>query len=169
MIRYEEDYTMSRILVAFFSASGVTKKVAEKLSSAVGADLFEIVPERLYTKDDLNWLNKRSRTTLEMKDRSCRPAIAYRIDSMDQYDTVFVGFPIWWYREPSIIDTFIESYNFDGVKIIPFCTSGGSKIGDTCKNLQALAHGANVAEGARIPVRASAEDILRWAEGELNH
>lgn len=155
---------MSKILVAFFSASGVTKNVAAKLASAVGADIFEIVPERPYTKDDLNWLNKRSRTTLEMKDRSCRPAIAYRFDAMERYDTVFVGFPVWWYREPSIIDTFIESYNFDGVKIIPFCTSGGSKIGDSGKNLQALAHGADVAEGSRIPAGASADDLLKWAQ-----
>ena len=160
---------MSRILVAYFSASGVTKGVAAKLASILGADIFEIVPERPYTKADLNWLNKMSRTTLEMKDRSCRPAIAFAIDNMYQYDTVFLAFPVWWYREPSIIDTFMESYNFDGMKIIPFCTSGGSKIGDTWKNLQQLAHGADIAEGARIPVRASAEDIFRWAEGELNH
>ena len=99
-----------------------------------------------------------------MKDRSCRPAIACRFDAMERYDTVFVGFPVWWYREPSIIDTFIESYNFDGVKIIPFCTSGGSKIGDSGKNLQALAHGADVAEGARIPAGASADDLLKWAQ-----
>ena len=136
---------MNRILVAYFSASGVTKDIAQKLASAVGADLFEIVPERPYTKADLNWLDKRSRSTVEMKDRSCRPAIAFSVDDMDSYSTVFLGFPVWWFREPSIIDTFMESYNFDGVKVIPFCTSGGSKIGDTYKNLQALAHGADVA------------------------
>ncbi|MBQ1440895.1 MAG: flavodoxin [Clostridia bacterium] len=154
---------MNRILVAYFSASGVTKDIAQKLASAVGADLFEIVPERPYTKADLNWLDKRSRSTVEMKDRSCRPAIAFSVDDMDSYSTVFLGFPVWWFREPSIIDTFMESYNFDGVKVIPFCTSGGSKIGDTYKNLQALAHGADVAQGERIPMRATVDEIRAWA------
>ncbi len=154
---------MNRILVAYFSASGVTKDIAQKLASAVGADLFEIVPERPYTKADLNWLDKRSRSTVEMKDRSCRPAIAFSVDDMDSYSTVFLGFPVWWFREPSIIDTFMESYNFDGVKVIPFCTSGGSKIGDTYKNLQAFAHGADVAQGERIPMRATVDEIRAWA------
>ena len=158
---------MSRILVAYFSASGVTKSVAEKMASALGADIFEIVPERPYTKADLNWLDKRSRSTLEMKDRSCRPGIIYRVNNMEQYDTLFLGFPVWWYREPSIIDTFMESYNFDGVKIIPFCTSGGRKIGDSGKNMQELAHGADIAEGGRIPARASVEEIRAWAEQYL--
>lgn len=158
---------MSRILVAYFSASGVTKSVAEKMASTLGADIFEIVPERPYTKADLNWLDKRSRSTLEMKDRSCRPGIIYRVNNMEQYDTLFLGFPVWWYREPSIIDTFMESYNFDGVKIIPFCTSGGSKIGDSGKNMQELAHGADIAEGGRIPARASVEEIRAWAEQYL--
>lgn len=158
---------MSTILVAYFSASGVTKGVAQKIASAVGADLFEIIPERPYSKADLNWLDKRSRSTVEMKDRGCRPGIAFRVVDMEKYDIVFLGFPIWWYREPSIIDTFMDSYNFDGVRLIPFCTSGGSKLGDTYKNLQALAHGADIREGARIPARASAEEIRRWAQGEL--
>ena len=160
---------MSRILVAYFSASGVTKGIAAKLAAELGADLFEIVPERPYTKADLNWLDKRSRSTVEMKDRSCRPGIAFTVDDMYRYDVLFLGCPVWWYREPSIIDTFVESYNLDGVKIIPFCTSGGSKIGDTWKNLQALAHGADVRRGARIPARASSEDILLWARQELSN
>ncbi len=158
---------MSRILVAYFSASGVTKGIAAKLAAELGADLFEIVPERPYTKADLNWLDKRSRSTVEMKDRSCRPGIAFRVVDMEKYDTVFLGFPVWWYREPSIIDTFMESYNFDGVKVIPFCTSGGSKIGDTWKNLQELAHGATILAGARIPARASAAEVRAWAEDHL--
>ena len=158
---------MSRILVACFSASGVTKGIAAKIASALGADVFEIIPERPYTKADLNWLDKRSRSSVEMKDRSCRPNIAFRVVDMEKYDTVFLGFPVWWYREPSIIDTFMESYNFDGVKVIPFCTSGGSKIGDTYKNLQALAHGASVSEGARIPARATSEEIRQWAQMQL--
>ena len=155
---------MGRTLVAFFSASGVTAGIAKKIAAAVGADLFEIIPEQPYTKADLNWLNKNSRSTLEMKDRNCRPAIASVLSGFERYDVVFVGFPVWWYREPSIIDTFMESYNFDGVKVIPFCTSGGSKIGDSGKNLQALAPGADVAEGERLSARATADDIRKWAE-----
>ncbi len=158
---------MSEILVAYFSASGVTAGVAEKIASSLGADLFEIIPQQPYTKADLNWLNKNSRSTLEMKDRASRPAIASELGGMERYDTVFLGFPIWWYREPSIIDTFMETYNFDGVKIIPFCTSGGSRIGDSGKNLQALAPGANVLPGERISARASSAEIARWAESML--
>ena len=127
---------MSKALVAYFSASGVTAAVAKKLAAAVGADLFEIQPEQLYTNDDLNWQNSRSRSSVEMNDRSCRPAIAFAVENMAQYDAVFVGFPVWWYREPSIIDTFMEAYDFSGKKVVPFCTSGGSGLGDsaqTCK------------------------------------
>ena len=164
LIDKKERSFLSRILIAYFSASGVTGGVAKKLASVLGADIFEIVPERPYTKDDLDWMNKKSRSTVEMKDRSCRPAIAFSVPDMEKYDTVFVGFPVWWYREPSIIDTFMEAYNFDGVKIIPFCTSGGSKIGDSAKNMQALAPGANVLQGERIPARAAADDLKRWAE-----
>ena len=101
---------MSKVLVAYFSASGVTKKLAERLAEAVGGDLFEIVPEQLYTDEDLNWRNKKSRSSVEMNDRACRPAIASGLDDISGYDVVFVGFPVWWYREPSIIDTFVESY-----------------------------------------------------------
>lgn len=155
---------MSRILVAYFSASGVTARVAETLAAAVGGNIFEIIPAKPYTKADLNWLDKKSRSTLEMKDRNCRPEIASRVDDMSQYDTVFVGFPVWWYREPSIIDTFMESYDFDGVKIIPFCTSGGSRIGDSGKNMQALAPGANVLPGERISARATDSQIKDWAK-----
>ena len=158
---------MSKILVAFFSASGVTKNVAAKLASAVGADIFEIVPERSYTKDDLNWLNKRSRTTLEMNDRSCRPAIAYRFDAMERYDTVFVGFPVWWYREPSIIDTFMESYDFSGITVIPFCTSGSSGIGDSGRNMGELAKGAAVKEGKRLSARVKEADIKSWTDSVI--
>lgn len=105
---------MTKVLVACFSASGVTAKVAGKLANAIGADLYEIAPEIPYTKADLNWMNKKSRSSVEMGDRSSRPAISTKVENMDQYDIVFVGFPIWWYREPSIIDTFIESYDFSG-------------------------------------------------------
>ena len=154
---------MSKTLVAYFSASGVTAKVAKKLAAAIGADLFEIQPEQLYTDDDLNWQNSRSRSSVEMNDRSCRPAIASSVENMAQYDCIFVGFPVWWYREPSIIDTFMEAYDFSGKTVVPFCTSGGSGLGDSAANMQALAKGAKVAEGKRFGARASADELGKWA------
>ena len=138
---------MARILVAYFSASGVTAKVAEKLAKAIDADLYEIAPVVPYTKTDLNWMDKKSRSSVEMNDRSCRPTIATTVENMAQYDTVFVGFPIWWYREPSIIDTFMEAYDLTGKTVVPFATSGGSGLGDSYKNMQALAPGATVYDG----------------------
>ena len=154
---------MAKILVAYFSASGTTARVAKTLAEAVGAELFEIRPETPYRKADLNWMNKNSRSTLEMNDRSCRPAIAAAVDGMEQYDTVFVGFPVWWYREPSIIDTFMESYDFSGKTVIPFCTSGGSGLGDASSNMQQLAKGAKVEAGRRFGGRASAYELKTWA------
>ena len=154
---------MAGVLVAFFSASGVTAKVAETLAEAVGADKFEIVPEEPYTKADLNWLSRKSRSSVEMKDRSCRPAIASVVEDMSKYDTVFVGFPIWWYREPSIIDTFMEAYDFTGKTVVPFATSGSSGMGDSSANLQALAQGAAVKEGKRFKKNVSGETLKEWA------
>ena len=122
---------MKKSLVAYFSASGVTKGLADRLAKAIHADLFEIEPAALYTEADLNWKDSHSRSSVEMKDRSSRPEIRTKMTHMDQYEVVFVGFPIWWYREPSIIDTFIESYDFDGKIVIPFATSGGSGLGDS--------------------------------------
>lgn len=118
----------SKTLIAYFSASGVTAHVAEEMAKATGADLYEIRPQQPYTAADLNWLDKKSRSTIEMNDPDCRPAIAEPVKNMDEYDTVFVGFPIWWYVEPRIIDTFLESYDFSGKTVIPFATSGGSSI-----------------------------------------
>lgn len=158
---------MSKILVAYFSAQGHTAKLAGKLAEAVKGDLFEIVPEIPYTKADLNWMNKNSRSTIEMDDRTSRPAIANPVGHMDAYDTVFVGFPIWWYREPSIIDTFIESYDFSGKTIIPFATSGGSGMGDSSQNLQALAPGASVVEGKRFAGITSEKALAKWAEESM--
>ena len=135
---------MAKVLVAYFSASGVTGKVAANLAKAIGADLYEIAPEIPYTNADLNWMDKKSRSSVEMNDRSSRPAIGTKVDDMSTYDTVFVGFPIWWYREPSIIDTFAESYDFSGKTIVPFATSGGSGLGDTTKNLKAICPGAKM-------------------------
>lgn len=154
---------MTKVLVAYFSASGVTKKLAEKLAEATGGDLFEIVPEELYTKSDLNWMNPKSRSSVEMKDRACRPAIASRVEDMSSYDAVFVGFPVWWYREPSIIDTFAESYDFTDKTIIPFVTSGSSGIGSSGENIASLAKGAKVASGERFKASASVEELRDWA------
>ena len=123
-------------LVAYFSASGVTAKAAEKIAAAAGADLYEIQPEEPYTPADLNWMDKKSRSTVEMNDPTCRPAIAETVEDMEQYDTVWIGFPVWWYVEPRIVDTFLESYDFAGKKMIPFATSGGSGIQKAEKSLR---------------------------------
>lgn len=119
----------NKILVAVFSASGVTKKVGEEIARIAGADFYEIVPKEIYTSADLNWMNKKSRSSIEMNDSSLRPEIKGRIADMASYNTLIIGFPIWWGMVPRIIDTFLESYDFSGKKIIPFCTSGGSGIG----------------------------------------
>ena len=155
---------MSKVLVAYFSASGVTKRVAENLASVAGADLFEIVPEQIYTSEDLNWQDKQSRSSVEMNDRSCRPAIASTVENISQYSYAFVGFPVWWYREPSIIDTFMESYDWNGITVIPFCTSGGSGLGDAGKNMQALGKGANVIDGKRLSGNASEAELKVWTD-----
>lgn len=158
---------MSKILVAYFSASGVTKGVAEKLAKGTGADLFEIVPEVPYTAADLDWRDQQSRSTLEMKDPDCRPAIAGQAADMAQYDAVFVGFPIWWGREPSVVDTFLEAYDFSGKTVVPFCTSGGSGMGETAKRIEKIAAGAVVRDGKwlRLTDASSEEDLAAWAAG----
>lgn len=129
---------MSKKLVAYFSASGVTAKVAETLAEAIGADIFEIEPKVPYTEADLNWMDKKARSTIEMNDPVSRPEIAIKWDNMKDYDTIFVGFPIWWYVAPTIINTFLESYDFSGKTVIPFATSGGSGMGKTDAVLHAL-------------------------------
>ncbi len=157
----------NKILVAYFSATGNTKSVATTLAAATGADLFEIVPEQPYTSEDLNWQNNQSRSSVEMGDRSSRPAIASKIDNISQYKIVFVGAPIWWGREPSIIDTFIESYDFAGKTVIPFATSGSSDIGDYGANLQSLAPNAKVLTGKRFPTDVSVEELKTWADEQM--
>ena len=127
---------MSKVLVTYFSASGVTAKTANKLAKEVDGDVFEIEPKEKYTSADLNWMDKKSRSSVEMNDPASRPEIAKQVENMDMYDTVLVGFPIWWYVEPKIIDTFLESYDFSGKTVIPFATSGGSGIENVEKNLQ---------------------------------
>ncbi len=120
---------MAKTLVAVFSASGVTKRVGEKIAEIAGGDFFEIVPKEKYTSDDLNYMNNRSRSSIEMNDPSSRPEIVGNVADMSSYDTVVIGFPIWWGVAPRIIETFLESYDFSGKTIIPFCTSGGSGVG----------------------------------------
>lgn len=157
---------MSEVLVAYFSASGVTKRMAERMASLLGADLFEIEPSVLYTKADLNWLNRKSRSSVEMRDRSSRPEIAKKTD-ISGYSVILLGFPIWWYREPSIVDTFLEQYDFTGKTILPFVTSGGSGFGKTAENLKALAPGSNVLEGKRFKASVKDEVIKDWIEEML--
>ena len=155
---------MSRKLVAYFSASGVTAKLAETLSEAIGADLYAIEAEVPYTKADLNWMNQNSRSSVEMKDPASRPAIAGKRDNMDEYDTIFVGFPIWWYVAPTIINTFLESYDFAGKTIIPFATSGGSGMGKMNEKLQPSCPGAKLVEGKVWKKNAKADELAAWAE-----
>ena len=141
---------MSKTLVAYFSASGVTARAAKEVAQAVGADLYEIRPAECYTGADLNWMDKKSRSTLEMNDPACRPAIASQVERMEQYDTVFVGFPVWWYVEPRIVDTFLESYDFTGKTMIPFATSGGSGISKAEKSLREHCPGGNWKKGRLV-------------------
>ena len=138
---------MSKKLVAYFSASGVTKKVALRLAQEELAELFEICPKIEYTSADLNWMDDNSRSSLEMKAQSCRPEILNKLDNLDQYEIIYLGFPIWWYVEPRIIDTFLESYNFSKKQIVPFATSGGSGISNVVKNLKAHYPELNFADG----------------------
>lgn len=160
--RESEDEVMSRALVAYFSASGVTAKVAEVLADTIGADLFAIEPEIPYTKVDLDWMDKTSRSTLEMKDPTSRPAIARKRDNIDEYDTIFVGFPIWWYIAPTIINTFLESYDLTEKTIIPFATSGGSGMGKTNEKLLTSCKGAKLIEGKVLKANASVDEMAEW-------
>ena len=155
---------MSKILVAFFSASGVTAGLASNLAKAIGADVFEIEPEVRYTDADLNWKDRNSRSSVEMKDRAARPAIKNTVEDISVYDTIFIGFPIWWYREPSIIDTFLESYDLSGKTLIPFATSGISGLGKTADNFRELVPYAIVKEGKRFSSGAKEDALKKWAE-----
>ena len=153
-----------KTLVAYFSASGVTANVAKLRAEAAGADLFEIQPAVPYTNADLNWMDKKSRSTVEMNDPACRPAIAGAVEHMEQYDTVFVGFPVWWYVEPRIVDTFLESYDFSGKTIILFATSGGSGFGKAVASLAPSCPGATIREGKLLNGRPSPDALKQWVE-----
>lgn len=155
---------MSKILVAYFSASGMTAKLAKTLADAVGADLHEIQPVQPYTTDDLNWNNKSSRSSKEMNDKSSRPAISNTVEDMAQYERIFVGFPIWWYTAPTIINTFLEQYDLTGKTVVPFATSGGSGMGNTNDDLRHSCKGANLIEGRRFSAGAGTAELRAWAE-----
>ena len=155
---------MSKKLVAYFSASGVTASLASDLASAIGADLFEIKPEVPYTKADLDWTDKKSRSSVEMSDPTSRPAIASMPENADAYDTVFVGFPIWWYVAPTIVNTFLEGLDLKGKTVVPFATSGGSKMGKTNEHLAPSCPGAKLAEGKVWKASAPSDELAAWAE-----
>ena len=154
---------MKKVLVAYFSASGVTKKVAEKIAAAVNGDLFQIEPAIAYSEEDLNWMNKNSRSSIEMSDKDFRPAMIKTELNLSEYDSILLGFPIWWYVAPTIINTFLESYDFSGKKITLFATSGGSGFGNTVQELRNSAPDAHIVEG-KIMNMASAEDIQKLIE-----
>lgn len=155
---------MGKTLVAYFSASGVTKKLAQTLADAIGADLFAIEPKVPYTRADLNWMDKQSRSTIEMQNLASRPEIAGTCANIADYDTVFVGFPIWWYVAPTIVNTFLESCDLTGKTVVPFATSGGSGMGGTNKALASSCKGAKLLEGKVFKLSASADALRTWAE-----
>ena len=157
---------MSKKLVAYFSASGVTKSAAERLAKAAGADLFEIQPATPYTRADLDWTDKKSRSSVEMSDPDSRPETANKVPDFEEYDTVFLGFPIWWYVAPTIINTFVESYDFSGKTVVPFATSGGSGMGKTEEMLRALCPNAIWKKGKMLNHVSDAE-LKKWLDGIL--
>ena len=155
---------MSKKLVAYFSASGVTAKLAKTVAKAVGGDRHEILPEKPYSEADLDWKNPKSRSSLEMRDRSSRPGVANRVENMEDYDTIYLGFPIWWYVAPTIVETFLEGYDLTGKKIVPFATSGGSGMGKTNARLAPSCPGAVLAEGRRFDADAGEDETRSWAQ-----
>lgn len=154
---------MEKTLIAYFSASGETARLAKTLAAVTGGDLFEIQPETAYTAADLDWTDRHSRSTVEMQDEKSRPAIAGRVAAMEQYDTVFIGFPIWWYQAPRIIETFLASSDFSGKRVVPFATSGGSGLGRTEEILKRSCPSKAVfMPGRRLDSGASPEEIRDW-------
>ncbi len=154
---------MSKRLVAYFSASGVTKRTAEMVAEAADADLYEITPKVRYTDADLNWMDKKSRSSVEMSDKKIRPEIITGDIDVAPYDEIIIGFPIWWYVAPTIINTFLESYDFSGKKIVLFATSGGSGFGNTVRELQPSAPNAHIVEG-KLLNGANKQSVSKWVE-----
>ena len=149
-------------LVAYFSASGSTARLAQTLAAAVDAALYEIKPALAYERKDLNWMDKKARSTVEMQDPNCRPALADTAAPVAEADVIFLGFPIWWYREPSLIDSFLDAYDFSGKTVVPFFTSGGSQLGEGQGRIEKLAKGARVLGGKRFSARASESELKAW-------
>ena len=164
-----QDAQEHKILVAYFSATGTTKGVAEHIANGLNADIYEIVPEEPYTDADLDYNDNNSRTTIEMNDPDARPVISGSVENMEQYDTVFIGYPIWWGEAPRIASTFMESYDFSGKTIVPFCTSGGSGIGSSASNLERLTSGATWLDGRRLNGSDSQDTVMEWVNSlDLN-
>ena len=155
--------TNKKPLIAYFSCSGQTRRLAHTLAETTGGQLHEIQPVQAYTASDLDWNDKSSRSSLEMADPACRPAIQNKVAQMDQYDLVFLGFPIWWYEAPRIIATFLESYDFTGKTVIPFATSGGSGMGKTAEDLSPICPGAVIKEGRLLNGKLSQKMLEQWA------
>lgn len=161
-----EPESNTKILVAYFSATGTTKTLAEYAADAMAADLYEIIPKKPYTDEDLDYGNDQSRSSLEMNDPDARPSISGSVENMEQYDIIFLGYPIWWGDSPRIIASFVESYDFSGKTIVPFCTSGGSGIGSSAKNLHGLvASDVTWLDGERLKSGSSRDDIVNWIGG----
>ena len=152
---------MGKKLVAYFSASGTTRKIAEMIAQVAEADLYEIMPKQPYSKADLNWMDKKSRSSVEMSDKKFRPEISDIDVQVDKYDEIILGFPIWWYVAPTIINTFLESYDFSGKKIVLFATSGGSGFGNTVSELKPSAPDAEIVEG-KVLNKATKQEIAEW-------
>lgn len=156
---------MSEILVAYFSASGETARLAKTIADVTGGTLHEIMPAEPYTSADLDWHNKNSRSSIEMRNPDSRPSVKNTVDNMEAYDTVFIGFPIWWYVAPTVINTFLESYDFSGKTVIPFATSGGSGMGNTDKVLQKCCSlNTKWKSGKRMSSRSNAESVKKWID-----
>ena len=155
----------TKVLVAYFSATNTTEGVAEHIADGLNADIYKIVPEEPYTDADLNYNDNNSRTTIEMNDPDARPAISGSVEDMEQYDIVFIGYPIWWGEAPRIVSTFVESYDFSGKTIVPFCTSGGSGVGSSATNLEQLTDGAEWLLGKRLNGSDSQDTVMEWVNG----
>ena len=155
----------TKVLVAYFSATNTTQGIAEHIANGLNADIYEIVPEEPYTDADLNYNDNNSRTTIEMNDPDARPAISGSVEDMEQYDIVFIGYPIWWGEAPRIVSTFVESYDFSGKTIVPFCTSGGSGVGSSATNLEQLTDGADWLPGKRLNGSDSQDTVMEWVNG----
>lgn len=158
---------MSKTLAAYFSPTGTTKRVAEKLAEAAGADMYEIRPAVSYTSADLNWMDKKSRSSVEMNDKAFRPELADKDANIAAYDTILIGFPIWWYVAPTIINTFLESYDFSGKKIILFATSGGSGFGNTIKELAPSCPGAEIRDSRLLNGNPPRESLEEWVKSVI--